>query len=158
MSFNSQIAPVSQRSIVLVGLMGAGKTAIGKRLAARLNLPFHDADEEIERAAGMSIAEIFKTHGEGAFRAGEKRVIQRLLGTGRIVLATGGGAFMDAETRTCICQRGDFRLVALPGSGAGAAHRRAYPPAVAECRQPGGDIGKAFRRAQPGLCAGGYHR
>ncbi|MDE2238517.1 MAG: 3-dehydroquinate synthase [Rhodospirillales bacterium] len=105
MPLNSQIAPVSQRSIVLVGLMGAGKTAIGKRLAALLGLPFHDADEEIERAAGMSIAEMFKAHGEAAFRAGEKRVIQRLLSNGRIVLATGGGAFMDAETRAVIRER-----------------------------------------------------
>ena len=105
MPLNSQIAPVSQRSIVLVGLMGAGKTAIGKRLAALLGLPFHDADEEIERAAGMSIAEMFKAHGEAAFRAGEKRVIQRLLSNGRIVLATGGGAFMDPETRAAIAKR-----------------------------------------------------
>ncbi|HTQ72217.1 MAG TPA: 3-dehydroquinate synthase [Acidocella sp.] len=105
MSLNSQTAPDAPRSIVLVGLMGAGKTAIGKRLAAQLGLPFYDADEEIERAAGMSIAEIFKTHGEPAFRAGEKRVIQRLLDTGRIVLATGGGAFMDEQTRAAIRQR-----------------------------------------------------
>ncbi|WBO57843.1 shikimate kinase [Acidocella sp. MX-AZ03] len=90
------------RSIVLVGLMGAGKTAIGKRLSALLKLPFFDADEEIERAAGMTISEIFKTHGEAYFRAGEKRVIKRLLSQGRIVLATGGGAFMDAETRATI--------------------------------------------------------
>ena len=105
MSFNSQTFAESQRSIVLVGLMGAGKTAIGKRLAALLELPFYDADEEIERAAGMTIAEIFKTHGEAAFRAGEKRVIQRLLGNGRIILATGGGAFMDPQTRLAIRAR-----------------------------------------------------
>lgn len=105
MSLNSQTAPAAERSIVLVGLMGAGKTAIGKRLAALLGLPFYDADEEIERAAGMTIAEIFKTHGEAAFRAGEKRVIQRLLSNGRIVLATGGGAFMDPETREAIRAR-----------------------------------------------------
>ncbi len=85
--------------------MGAGKTAIGKRLAAQLNLPFFDADHEIEQAAGMSIAEIFEKHGEAAFRAGEKRVIQRLLSGGRIVLAPGGGAFMDAETRATIRER-----------------------------------------------------
>ena len=93
------------RSIVLVGLMGAGKTAIGKRLAALLGLPFYDSDEEIERAAGMSIAEIFSTHGESAFRTGEKRVIQRLLGSGKIVLATGGGAFMDPDTRAAIAEQ-----------------------------------------------------
>ncbi len=86
--------------------MGAGKTAIGKRLAAELGLPFFDSDHEIERAAGMSIAEIFRLHGEAYFRAGEKRVIQRLLASGRIVLATGGGAFMDGETRAMIRARG----------------------------------------------------
>lgn len=102
MLFNGQTAP----SIVLVGLMGAGKTAIGRRLAARLGLPFFDADEEIERAASMSIAEIFARHGEAAFRAGEKRVIQRLLSQGQVVLATGGGAFMDPDTRAVIKARG----------------------------------------------------
>jgi len=105
MSFNHQDLPARARSIVLVGLMGAGKTAIGKRVAAQLGLPFFDADQEIERAAGMSIAEIFKIHGEAYFRAGEKRVIERLLGQGRIVLATGGGAFMDPDTRAAIRQR-----------------------------------------------------
>ena len=102
MLFNSQTAP----SIVLVGLMGAGKTAIGRRLAARLGLPFFDADEEIERAASMTVAEIFARHGEAAFRAGEKRVIQRLLSQGQVVLATGGGAFMDPDTRAVIKARG----------------------------------------------------
>lgn len=92
-------------SIVLVGLMGAGKTAIGKRLAIRLGLPFYDADHEIERAAGITIAEIFERHGEAHFRAGEKRVIQRLLNLGPIVLAPGGGAFMDPDTRALIHQR-----------------------------------------------------
>ena len=105
MSFNRLDLPVQERSIVLVGLMGAGKTAIGKRVAAQLGLPFFDADHEIERAAGMSIAEIFKTHGEAHFRAGEKRVIERLLAGGRIVLAPGGGAFMDPETRALIRAR-----------------------------------------------------
>ena len=105
MPINSEILNPNERSIVLVGLMGAGKTAIGKRLAAQLGLPFYDADQEIERAAGMSIAEIFRTHGEAYFRAGEKRVIQRLLADGRIVLAPGGGAFMDPETRRTIRER-----------------------------------------------------
>src|SRR5271165_3631866 len=105
MSFNRLDLPVQERSIVLVGLMGAGKTAIGKRVAAQLGLPFFDADHEIERAAGMSIAEIFKTHGEAHFRAGEKRVIERLLAGGRIVLAPGGGAFMDPETRALVRER-----------------------------------------------------
>lgn len=101
MSFKSK-TPSIERNIVLVGLMGAGKTAIGRRLAAMLGLPFRDSDEEIERAAGMNIAEIFAAHGESAFRAGEKRVIQRLLHSGPVVLATGGGAFMDPETRAAI--------------------------------------------------------
>ena len=87
------------RSVVLVGLMGAGKTTIGRRLAARLGLPFRDADLEIETAAGMPIADIFSIFGEPAFRDGEKRVIARLLDEGRMVLATGGGAYMDAGTR-----------------------------------------------------------
>ena len=88
-----------QRSIVLVGLMGAGKTSIGRRLAARLGLPFRDADDEIERAAGCTIPEIFARFGEPAFRDGERRVIRRLLKGPPTVIAYGGGAFMDAETR-----------------------------------------------------------
>ncbi len=91
-----------QRSIVLVGLMGAGKTTIGRRLAAKLGLPFRDADIEIERAAGHSIAEMFALWGEPEFREGERRVITRLLCTGPVVLATGGGAFMDPRTRAAI--------------------------------------------------------
>ena len=94
------------RSIVLVGLMGAGKTSIGRRLAARLDLPFTDADREIEEAAGKTVAEIFADHGEDYFRAGERKVIARLLGNGPQVLATGGGAFMNAETRGAIAERG----------------------------------------------------
>ncbi len=85
--------------------MGSGKTAIGKRLAAHLDLPFFDADQEIERAAGITVSEIFAKHGEAHFRAGEKRVIQRLLGNGRVVLSPGGGAFMDPETRAIIRDR-----------------------------------------------------
>jgi shikimate kinase/3-dehydroquinate synthase len=93
------------KSIVLVGLMGAGKSAIGKRLAARLDLPFYDADQEIERAADATVAEIFARHGEAHFRAGEKRVIQRLLAGSPIVLAPGGGAYLDPETRALIAER-----------------------------------------------------
>lgn len=87
------------RSIVLVGLMGAGKTCVGRKLATRLGLPFLDADAEIEAAADCSIAEIFERYGEAYFRDGERRVIARLLGDTPCVLATGGGAFMDAQTR-----------------------------------------------------------
>jgi shikimate kinase len=94
-------APLSglTRSLVLVGLMGAGKTNIGRRLAARLQLPFVDADSEIEAAAGESIEDIFRRHGEAYFREGERRVIARLLDGNIKVLATGGGAFMDPTTR-----------------------------------------------------------
>jgi shikimate kinase len=94
------------RSIVLIGLMGAGKTAVGRRLANRLELPFIDADTEIEVAAGASISEIFAEHGEGYFRQGERKVIKRLLEGGPQVLATGGGAYMNPETRATIKARG----------------------------------------------------
>jgi shikimate kinase len=94
-----------QRPIVMVGMMGAGKSAIGRRLAQRLGLPFVDADAEIERAAGCTIEEIFDRHGEAAFRDGERRVIARLLDGPVGVLATGGGAFMDPETRARIRSR-----------------------------------------------------
>jgi shikimate kinase len=93
---------LERRSIVLVGMMGAGKSTIGRRLAARLRLPFLDADIEIEAAAGMSIPDIFETHGEPHFRDGEARVIARLLDGGPCVIATGGGAFMREETRNRI--------------------------------------------------------
>jgi shikimate kinase len=92
--------------IVLVGLMGAGKTSVGRRLAEKLEIPFVDADQEIETAAGKSIADIFADHGEDYFREGECRVIARLLENGKQVLATGGGAFMNAETRRRVKQRG----------------------------------------------------
>jgi shikimate kinase len=94
------------RSIVLIGLMGAGKTAVGRRLANRLELPFIDADSEIELAAGANISEIFAEHGESYFRQGERKVIKRLLEGGPQVLATGGGAYMNAETRANIKAHG----------------------------------------------------
>lgn len=97
---------LGNESIVLVGLMGAGKTTIGRRLAAKLDLPFVDADHEIERAAGMSVSDIFEQHGEAHFRDGEQRVIARLLDNGPQVLATGGGAYMDTETRKTIARNG----------------------------------------------------
>ncbi|MES1202034.1 MAG: shikimate kinase [Pseudomonadota bacterium] len=87
------------RTVALVGLMGAGKTTVGRRLAAALRLPFLDADQEIERAAGLSVKDIFATYGEPEFRRGEREVICRLLRDPPMVLATGGGAFMDAGTR-----------------------------------------------------------
>ncbi|MBS0220550.1 MAG: shikimate kinase [Proteobacteria bacterium] len=90
------------RTVALVGLMGAGKTAIGKRLAMRLGLPFVDADDEIERAAGCTVSEFFERYGEVEFRAGERRVIARLLEGPPHVLSTGGGAYMDADTRALL--------------------------------------------------------
>ncbi|MGY3693856.1 shikimate kinase [Bradyrhizobium sp. USDA 3240] len=98
-------AALGTRSIVLVGMMGAGKSTIGRRMALRLNLPFTDADTEIEAAARMTIPEIFETHGEPYFRDGEARVIARILDSGSVVLATGGGAFMREETRSKIRDR-----------------------------------------------------
>ena len=90
------------RTIVLIGLMGAGKSCIGRRLATALDLKFVDADAEVERAAGCTIEEIFERHGEAAFRDGERRVIERLLGQAVQVLATGGGSFMNSMTRAAI--------------------------------------------------------
>ena len=97
---------LGRRSIVLVGMMGAGKSSVGRRLGARLGIAFVDADTEIEDAAGMTIAEIFSKHGEAYFRAGEARVIARLLDGGPQVLATGGGAVMDPHTRELIRDKG----------------------------------------------------
>ena len=97
--------PLRARTITLVGLMGSGKSSVGKRLAQALDLPFRDADEEVEAAAGRSIPEIFEQLGEPAFRDGERRVIARLLEGPPIILATGGGAFMNAETRELIKAR-----------------------------------------------------
>ena len=97
---------LGRRSIVLVGMMGAGKSSVGRRLGARLGVPFVDADMEIENAAGMTIPEIFARHGEPYFRAGEARVIARLLENGPQVLATGGGAVMNQQTRDLIRIKG----------------------------------------------------
>jgi shikimate kinase len=100
------VGALGRRSIVLVGMMGAGKSSIGRRLAARLGIPFVDADAEIESAAGMTIPEIFEKHGEPYFRNGEARVIARLLDDGPQVLATGGGAVMTQQTRDLIQVKG----------------------------------------------------
>ncbi len=93
------------RPVVLIGMMGAGKSTIGQRAAVLLNVPFHDADKEIEKAADMTIPEIFETFGEAHFRDGERRVIARLLEGDPAIIATGGGAFMDPETRSVIADR-----------------------------------------------------
>jgi shikimate kinase len=100
------VGAIGNRSLVLVGMMGAGKSSVGRKLALRLALPFVDADSEIEAAAGMTIPEIFEIRGEPEFRSGEARVIARLLDSGPQVLATGGGAYMNPETRKLIAQKG----------------------------------------------------
>jgi shikimate kinase len=100
------LANLGKRSLVLVGLMGCGKTSVGRRLATTLDVRFVDADEEIERSADKSVADIFADHGEQSFRDGERRVIERLLREGPQVLATGGGAFMNAMTRDNIKAHG----------------------------------------------------
>lgn len=100
------VPALGRRSVVLVGMMGAGKSSVGRRLALRLGIPFVDADAEIESAAGMTIPEIFAQHGEPYFRAGEARVIVRLLEAGPQVLATGGGATMDENTRALVRDKG----------------------------------------------------
>lgn len=100
------VAALGGRSIVLVGMMGAGKSSIGRRLALRLGIPFIDADAEIEKAAGMTISDIFAVRGEAEFRAGEARVISRLLEGGPQVLASGGGAFVSPDTRAAIKAKG----------------------------------------------------
>jgi shikimate kinase len=105
-SATALLSRLGRRSIVLVGMMGVGKSSIGRRLGARLGVPFVDADTEIEKAAGTSIADIFARHGEAAFRSGEARVIARLLEGGPQVLATGGGAVMNADTRAAIKAKG----------------------------------------------------
>jgi shikimate kinase len=105
-SADAILAPLGRRSVVLVGMMGVGKSSVGRRLATRLSIPFVDADTEIEKAAGMSIADVFAKYGEAYFRSGEARVIARLLEGGPQVLATGGGAFMNAETRALIKAKG----------------------------------------------------
>jgi shikimate kinase len=105
-SLNLIKSALGERSLVMVGLMGCGKSAVGRRLAAKLGLPFTDADDEIEKAAGKTIEDIFAEHGEPYFREGERKVLARLLRSGSQVLATGGGAFMNAETRAAIEQAG----------------------------------------------------
>ena len=93
------------KTIALVGLMGAGKSSIGRRLADSLSLPFYDSDTEIEQAAGLSVSDIFSIHGEEEFRRGEQRVIERLLDGPQHILATGGGAFMNETTRALLKSR-----------------------------------------------------
>ena len=148
---------LGQRPIVLVGLMGAGKTSVGRRLAEKLGIPFVDADHEIEAAAGKSIKEIFADHGEPYFREGERRVIQRLIGNGAQVLATGGGAYMNDETRLRIQENGIsvWLKAALPILMKRVMKRQDRP--LLQARRPRGGDARADRQALPGLCAGRRH-
>ena len=114
----SRYSAIRAHPIALVGLMGVGKTTVGRRLARRLGLPFYDSDEEIELASGRTVAGYFRDHGEEAFRAGERRVVERLLNGEPKVLATGGGAFIPAETRAILKDKaitvwlkGDFETI-----------------------------------------------
>lgn len=130
------------RPIVLVGMMGVGKTSIGRRLAPRLGLPFRDADEEIETASGMSVSDLFAEHGEASFRRGEALVIARLLAGPPIVLATGGGAVIDAATRSMIREKAlSIWLRADPEIILARATRRATRPLLQT-----GDPAETIRR------------
>jgi shikimate kinase len=137
------------RSVVLVGMMGAGKSTIGRRLSTRLRLPFLDADIEIEAAAGMSIPDIFETHGEAYFRDGEARVIARLLDSGPAVLATGGGAFMREETRNRIRSKAvSIWLKADADIIMRRVKRRADRPLL-QTADPAATIGRLIREREP---------
>src|SRR4051812_50187632 len=130
LSHDAEIASaLGKRCVVLIGMMGAGKSTIGRRMAARLRLPFLDADTEIEAAAGMSIPDIFEAHGEPHFRDGEARVIARLLEAGPSVLATGGGALMREDTPNRIRHRaGSIWLKAGAGTILKRVKRRSHRP------------------------------
>src|SRR5258707_8914754 len=142
-------AALGTRSVVLVGMMGAGKSTIGRRLSARLRLLFLDADTEIEAAAGMSIPDIFETHGEPHFRDGEARVIARLLDSGPAVLATGGGAFIREETRrrirdkaVSIWLKADADIIMRRGK------RRADRPLL-QTADPAATVGRLIEEREP---------
>jgi shikimate kinase len=142
-------AALGLRSIVLVGMMGVGKSTIGRRMAARLHLPFTDADTEIETAASMSIPEIFETHGEPYFRDGEARVIARILDNGPIVLATGGGAFMRPETRNRIRDKAvSLWLKADPDVIMRRVRRRADRPLL-QTADPEGTVNRLLSEREP---------
>jgi shikimate kinase len=140
---------LGDRFLVLVGLMGAGKSSIGRMLADEFRIPFIDADDEIEKAAGCSIKEIFRLYGEPAFRDGERRVIARILERGPGILATGGGAFMDTGTREAIRERGiSIWLHADPGTLFRRTRRRSVRPLL-ENEDPLGTLERLARERYP---------
>ena len=142
-------AALGKRCVVLIGMMGAGKSTIGRRMAARLRLPFVDADTEIEQAAGMSIPDIFETHGEPHFRDGEARVIARLLEAGPSVLATGGGAFMRENTRNRIRDKAvSIWLKADADTILKRVKRRADRPLL-QTADPAATIGRLIEERHP---------
>ena len=142
-------AALGGRSIVLVGMMGAGKSTIGRRLSARLALPFLDADTEIEAAAGMTIPDIFETRGEADFRDGEVRVIARLLDGGPAVIATGGGAVMRQETRDRIREKAvSIWLKADPDIIMRRVRRRSDRPLL-QTADPEATVGRLLREREP---------
>jgi shikimate kinase len=142
-------AALGTRSVVLVGMMGAGKSTIGRRLSLRLRLPFLDADTEIETAAGMSIPDIFEARGEPDFRDGEARVIARLLDSGPGVLATGGGAFMREETRNRIRDKAiSIWLKADADIIMRRVKRRADRPLL-QTADPEATVGRLLREREP---------
>src|SRR5229473_2287332 len=143
------LAALGTRLVVLVGMMGAGKSTIGRRLAARLGLSFLDADSEIEAAAGMSIPDIFEAHGEPHFRDGEARVIARLLESGPAVLATGGGAFMREDTRNRVGAKAvSIWLKADADIIMRRARRRADRPLL-QTPDPEGTVGRLISEREP---------
>ncbi len=144
------LAGLGNRAIVLIGMMGAGKTSIGRRLAQRLRLPFLDADQEIEAAAAMTIPEIFAAHGEPAFRDGERRVIQRILTAGfPQVLSTGGGAFLNAATRANVTANGvSIWLKAEPEVLFNRVKRRSHRPLL-NTPDPEGTLRRLLAEREP---------
>jgi shikimate kinase len=143
------VAALGGRSLVLVGMMGAGKSTIGRRLAARLAMRFVDADAEIELAAGMSISEIFETHGEPYFRDGEARVIARLLGNGSMVLATGGGAVLREETRARIRERAISIWLKVDAEVILRRVRRRFDRPLLQTADPAATIGRLIAEREP---------
>ncbi len=142
-------AALGRRSVVLVGMMGSGKSSIGRRVALRLGIPFVDADTEIEQAAGMSISDIFAVRGEAEFRTGEARVIARLLDGGPQVLATGGGAFINPDTRTAIAAKGISIWLKAEFEVLMRRIRRRHDRPLLKTEDPGATLRKLMEQRDP---------